>query len=79
ANEAPSINKLSVFYDNTQLAKSDPVSHGMVVYNKNCTSCHGTNKQGNPPVFPSLVNLQKNEEQIRTILQQGKGIMPSFP
>ncbi|MDO1450964.1 DUF1080 domain-containing protein [Rhodocytophaga aerolata] len=79
ANEAPSINKLSVFYDNTQLAKSDPVSHGMVVYNKNCTSCHGTNKQGNPPVFPSLVNIQKNEEEIRTILQQGKGIMPSFP
>jgi quinoprotein glucose dehydrogenase len=68
-----------VFYDNKQLAKADPVSQGRVVYNKNCTSCHGTNRQGNPPVFPSLVSLQKNDEEIRTILQQGKGIMPSFP
>src|SRR5918997_467696 len=36
ANEAPSINKLSVFYDSKQLVKADPVSHGLVVYNKNC-------------------------------------------
>ncbi|QHT66926.1 DUF1080 domain-containing protein [Rhodocytophaga rosea] len=79
ANEAPSINKLSVFYDSKGPAKADPVSRGLVIYNKNCTSCHGTNRQGNPPLFPSLVNLQKNEEEIRTILEQGKGIMPSFP
>lgn len=79
ANEAPSINKLSVFYDNKHLAKADPVSRGLLIYNKNCTSCHGTNRGGNPPVFPSLVNLQKNEEELRSIIQQGKGIMPSFP
>jgi quinoprotein glucose dehydrogenase len=35
-------------------------------------------RQGNPPTFPSLANLQKNEEEIRTILHQGKGIMPAF-
>jgi quinoprotein glucose dehydrogenase len=78
ANEAPSINKLSVFYDDKQLAKASPLRHGALVYNKNCTSCHGSGRQGNPPAFPALTNLQKNEEEIRDILRQGRGIMPAF-
>ncbi len=78
ANEAPSINTLSKFYDTEQKAAETPLQRGALVYQKNCTSCHGLERQGNPPVFPSLTNLQKNEEEIREILQQGRGIMPAF-
>lgn len=78
ANEAPSINTLKMFYD----AGEDNVSSaqaGALLYRKNCTSCHGLEKQGSPPVYPSLVNIQKGDDELRSILRQGKGIMPAFP
>ncbi|WPP50760.1 family 16 glycoside hydrolase [Catalinimonas niigatensis] len=79
ANEAPSINTLSRFYDTDNKAEMTMLERGALVYQKNCTSCHGLEKQGNLPTFPALTDLQQNEEEIRNILRQGQGIMPSFP
>lgn len=78
ANEAPSINTLKMFHD-VGTANTTPLAMGAVLYRKNCTSCHGLQRQGNPPVYPSLMNILKSEDEIRTILRQGKGIMPAFP
>lgn len=78
ANEAPSINTLRPFFDAEEMALATPVQHGAMVYQKNCTSCHGLEKQGSPPTFPALTNLQLNDEEIRAVLQQGRGIMPAF-
>lgn len=78
ANEAPTINKLVKFYDKDNMTMATPVQRGATVYNKNCTSCHGANRQGNPPVYPSLTNLQINSEEIRALLHQGRGMMPAF-
>ena len=77
ANEAPSINTLRLFYDTHN--NSTPIEHGAMLYRKNCTACHGLQRQGNPPVYPALTNLKKTEDSIRTILRQGSGIMPAFP
>ena len=79
ANEAPSINTLRPFYDMGTTEAGTPVQQGALIYQKNCTSCHGLEKQGNPPTFPALTNLQLNEEEIHTVLRQGRGIMPGFP
>ena len=78
ANEAPSVNTLKMFYD---IDKEDatPAEVGAMVYRKNCTSCHGLERQGAPPVYPALTRLQRSDDSIRTILRQGKGIMPAFP
>ena len=76
ANEAPSINTLRMFYDVDKTAT--PVEHGAMLYKKNCTACHGLERQGNPPVYPALTNLKKNDGEIQTILRQGSGIMPAF-
>ena len=76
ANEAPSINTLQMFHDMDRNAT--PVEYGAMIYQKNCTSCHGLERQGNPPTYPALTNLKKTDEQIGTILRQGVGIMPAF-
>ncbi len=77
ANESPSVNTLRMYYDRNKAAT--PVEHGALLYEKNCTSCHGLERQGNPPTYPALVSLQKPDDQIETIIRQGKGIMPAFP
>lgn len=78
ANEAPSINTLTMFYDPGD-ANLSPVESGAMIYRKNCTSCHGGERQGNPPVYPALKGLQRTDAEIRDILRNGKGIMPAFP
>jgi len=53
-------------------------SHGAEVYANNCAMCHGKNREGNPPVFPSLVGVgsRLTADQISTIVQNGRGKMP---
>lgn len=77
ANEAPSVNTLRPFYD---LGKDvTTVEKGAAIYKKNCTTCHGLERQGNPPAYPALTESRKTDDEIRTILREGKGIMPAFP
>lgn len=76
ANEAPSINTLRMFHDLNQTAT--PVEYGAVLYQKNCTTCHGVERQGNPPVYPALNSVEKNDQEVRSILRKGSGIMPAF-
>ena len=78
ANEAPTINRLEPL-DNEKMATATPVERGAMVYGQNCTACHGLNKQGNPPEYPPLTDLEISSEEIRTVLRQGSGIMPAFP
>lgn len=78
ANEAPSINTLKMFYD-VNKAEATPVDVGAMIYRQNCTSCHGLERQGTPPVYPALTDIGKSDEEIRNIIRDGKGIMPAFP
>jgi glucose dehydrogenase len=54
---------------------------GSDVYQSQCSICHGGDRAGNPPAFPSLVDIDKrlSPAQITTVIQNGKGRMPSFP
>ncbi len=60
-------------------AKRGPVE-GREVFSENCTLCHGTNGQGNPPAIPSLVNIgsRLDRAQVQTVIQHGQGLMPAF-
>jgi quinoprotein glucose dehydrogenase len=62
-------------------AIADKAVNGAKLYQLNCAACHGADKSGNHDgSYPSLVNVEKRltKEQIQTILQKGKGMMPSF-
>ncbi len=74
--------------DNTQ--KYDTISKlssindtgitGAELFQKNCSACHGIDKQGNLPTFPPLVNIDKklNKNQIASLLTTGRNMMPNF-
>lgn len=80
ANEIPGIHQLEPLEpDNYDPEPLTAAQRGANIYNTNCTSCHGLNRKGNPPMYPPLTNLQLETDSLRSVLVQGRGIMPSFP
>lgn len=77
ANEAPTINRLEPIDEDVR-ATDTPARRGAQTFQANCTFCHGFDRRGNPPFYPALTNLQLRAEEIRHVLEQGRGIMPSF-
>lgn len=78
ANEAPSVNKLHMFYDTEKKGEVSLVQNGAIIYNKNCTTCHGAERQGTLPESPPLAGLKLADKEIQHILKNGRGIMPAF-
>jgi quinoprotein glucose dehydrogenase len=62
------------------LAAGKTTSEGEKIYSEQCAVCHGVNRAGSPPDFPSLVDVTKRmpEEKIAATVQGGKGRMPGF-
>ena len=56
-------------------------SPGEATYRSQCSVCHGADRSGSPPAFPSLIEINKRlpDEQILATIRQGKGRMPGFP
>jgi glucose dehydrogenase len=56
-------------------------SSGARVYRDQCAVCHGIDRGGSPPSFPSLLDIDKKliDEKIAQTIQLGTGRMPSFP
>jgi glucose dehydrogenase len=56
-------------------------SIGFRAYQSQCSICHGGDRKGSPPTFPSLIDEQKrlSDAQMIEIIHNGKGRMPSFP
>jgi mono/diheme cytochrome c family protein len=55
-------------------------SEGAQVYANNCASCHGANREGNPPTFPRLIGISQRmtDTLITERIHNGKGMMPAF-
>jgi glucose dehydrogenase len=56
-------------------------SPGARVYREQCAVCHGVDRAGSPPSFPSLVDVgnKLTDEKIVHVVKTGMGRMPSFP
>jgi glucose dehydrogenase len=54
---------------------------GERLYQTQCAVCHGADRAGSPPQYPSLVGVVKRlpQEKIVATIRSGKGRMPSFP
>ena len=54
---------------------------GEQLYREQCAVCHGIDRAGSPPTFPSLIDIGKRleEEKIQQIIHNGSGRMPAFP
>jgi len=53
-------------------------SLGEGLYLDNCASCHGGDRKGSPPAFPSLVDSKLTEVEMTDVLWSGRGRMPAF-
>jgi glucose dehydrogenase len=56
-------------------------SAGAQVYQNQCAMCHGLDRAGAPPSFPSLVGVlnRLTAQQVTDNVRKGNGRMPSFP
>ncbi|MEX0906530.1 MAG: c-type cytochrome [Balneolaceae bacterium] len=54
-----------------------PISRGKQTFRSYCAQCHGANREGNHGI-PALDNLQKTEDEIKSIINSGVGAMPAF-
>ncbi|HEX8712963.1 MAG TPA: c-type cytochrome [Terracidiphilus sp.] len=63
------------------LPVSGGASTGEQIYSQQCAICHGVNRAGSPPTFPSLVGIEDRlgREKITAAIHNGTGRMPSFP
>ncbi|MFZ0632698.1 MAG: PQQ-binding-like beta-propeller repeat protein [Acidobacteriaceae bacterium] len=64
------------------LVRENPeASAGAATYQAQCAICHGANRAGAPPAFPSLVGVSQRltDAQIEAILAHGRGRMPALP
>ena len=54
---------------------------GAQVYQNQCAMCHGPDRAGAPPAFPSLVGVlgRLSMQQVTDNIKKGNGRMPSFP
>lgn len=64
----------------TEALTGESISVGERVYAASCSSCHGRNRNGIPPSFPSLVDVSErlSPDQIEDVIEMGKGSMPGF-
>ncbi|MEN0048074.1 MAG: c-type cytochrome, partial [Bacteroidota bacterium] len=79
ASEMPWILKMNP-YEAKQV--NSQIGQGRNLYNAYCQSCHGADLKGGNVYgsVPSLVNVKSrlDEKAITTLLDTGKGVMPSF-
>jgi quinoprotein glucose dehydrogenase len=54
---------------------------GKTLYERYCASCHRADMRGNPPEFPSLVDIgaRRGVDEIESIVRDGGGRMPGHP
>lgn len=55
-------------------------SGGKAIYLNNCGVCHGADRMGDPPQFPSLVDVgtRLSHDQLLSQIRKGGGRMPGF-
>ncbi|MCS6951881.1 MAG: PQQ-binding-like beta-propeller repeat protein [Bryobacteraceae bacterium] len=60
--------------------KLDSTASGKQLYRQHCASCHRMDLRGNPPEFPSLLNLDRkyDHDEILRWIREGGGRMPGF-
>lgn len=73
ANDVPWIHRM------IERPRGDGVT-GKAIYDAECAACHGFDRAGRPPEFPSLLGLSDRyaETEVQSIMIAGSGRMPGF-
>jgi quinoprotein glucose dehydrogenase len=78
SNDAPDIQ--TIIKGSMEAQQGTLLEQGLALYTTYCASCHGTEKKGNPPTYPSLVNLKERmtREAVQEKIRKGAGVMPGY-
>ena len=76
-NEVPTINRLRPVHDTEGEALS-PAQLGQRIFERTCASCHGVDRQGTPTQAPPLRDVKGTNQEIETVIAQGRNAMPAF-
>ncbi|MCB1124680.1 MAG: c-type cytochrome, partial [Verrucomicrobiae bacterium] len=79
SNDSPGLMKLKKSFEPSGYEDLTDLQRGRIVYERNCTGCHGPDRMGIPPIYPSVLKLDKTEEEIGQWIRTGGNIMPGFP
>jgi glucose dehydrogenase len=77
-NDAPTINRLRAVHDVPGATAQTPAQLGRQIYERSCVACHGAEREGVPPLTPSLLDLKKSRREIEAAILQGRNSMPAF-
>lgn len=80
ANHSPEIATIRKMSPGDRVRDRTVYGMGKALYRNYCAGCHGRDRQGIPPVNPSLKNVKDrmDEAQALQIIKSGNGRMPSF-
>jgi len=80
SSNSPEINLLQKVESGRTSASQSPFMQGRSLYLKYCANCHGRDKKGDAPNYPSLVGLQDRltKEIALSKIMKGNGRMPGF-
>ena len=79
AHNSPGLFKLRPSVEPDSGVLKTPIERGLFVYQTYCQACHGVNRQGVPPLFPSLMLSTKTQQEMAAGIRNGQGLMPAFP
>lgn len=74
------VNSNDMAYTGGLTAEMPAASLGERIYQNQCSMCHGVDRAGSPPAFPSLIGIESrlSTDQIRGVIHRGRGRMPAF-
>lgn len=80
ANESPEISTVQKVKQEKDAGDQTVYSLGKTFYQNYCASCHGIDREGQAPAYPSLIGLQDRmtKEQALDKIKIGGGRMPAF-
>jgi quinoprotein glucose dehydrogenase len=77
-NEIPTINRLRPVFESGAQGRQSPAQLGLQIYQARCMACHGSDRKGNPPQVPALVDLDLSRPEYKDVIQRGRNGMPAF-
>jgi quinoprotein glucose dehydrogenase len=74
------INANDVAWTGSLVASASGGGLASSLYQAQCAVCHGPDRKGSPPAFPSLIDAANKltNEQIAAVIRNGRGRMPPF-
>ncbi len=81
SNDSPEIDMLTRIESSSPAEGQSLFLQGRALYNTHCAACHGRDRNGDEPVYPSLIALEKKmsrDAALSKIKQGVGGRMPAF-